>query len=45
MLQEVTQKNVGWTLDRVALHNDVTKLATEECKTAPQVRLEFSLNV
>ena len=45
MLQEVTQKNVGWTLDRVALHNDVTKTSMEDCKTTPVVRFEFSRSI
>lgn len=43
MLQEVTQKNAGWTLDRVSLHNDVTKYSTEECKTAPAVKFKIIL--
>lgn len=41
--QEVARKNVGWALDKVVLHNEVTKL--EESKKAPPVSkfyLKFS---
>ncbi|XP_058453053.1 dynein axonemal heavy chain 8 [Malaya genurostris] len=35
MRQEVARAHKGWALDVVTLHNDVTKMATEECKQAP----------
>lgn len=37
MRQEVARAHKGWALDQVVLHNDVTKLAKEECKVPPPV--------
>jgi dynein heavy chain, axonemal len=37
MRQEVARAHKGWALDVVALHNDVTKMSTEECKVSPKV--------
>lgn len=35
MRQEVARAHKGWALDVVTLHNDVTKMLTEECKQHP----------
>ncbi|EDS37982.1 ciliary dynein heavy chain 5 [Culex quinquefasciatus] len=35
MRQEVARAHKGWALDVVTLHNDVTKMLTEECKQPP----------
>ncbi|XP_055595824.1 dynein axonemal heavy chain 8 [Uranotaenia lowii] len=35
MRQEVARAHKGWALDVVTLHNDVTKMLTEECKVPP----------
>jgi dynein heavy chain len=37
MKQEVARAHTGWALDKVALHNDVTKIMTENCKEPPKV--------
>lgn len=36
MRQEVARAHKGWALDVVALHNDVTRMLTEECKVSPK---------
>lgn len=37
MRQEVARSNVGWALDKVVLHNEVSKMAPEDCKRKPPV--------
>ena len=37
MRQEVARAHKGWALDAVTLHNQVTKMATEDCKAPPNV--------
>lgn len=36
MRQEVARAHKGWALDVVALHNEVTRMLTEECKVSPK---------
>lgn len=36
MRQEVARSHRGWALDRVTLHNDVTKMTSDECRKPPK---------
>lgn len=45
MKQEVARAHVGWALDKVALHNDVTKTSPENCKEPPKVILLIILEI
>lgn len=36
MRQEVARAHKGWALDTVTIHNEVTKMANDECKKPPK---------
>lgn len=37
MRQEITRAHQGWALDNVTMHNEVTRLSTEEARAPPNV--------